>query len=132
MVVLAEVIPSPAGAAAGAVAVASLAEVVVAAFGSKAVVGDPASAPRPQQTTSQVQASENPRTLRSIPQLPMASRAELIRRVRATEAIDQGRRSPGPSAATTLPPSTLSWATTGTNPEPAVMVGPPAPFPERS
>ena len=39
MVVLAEVIPNPAGAAAGAVAVASLAEVVVAAFGSKAVVG---------------------------------------------------------------------------------------------
>jgi hypothetical protein len=35
MVVLAEVIPNPAG----AVAVASLAEVVVAAFGSKAVVG---------------------------------------------------------------------------------------------
>ena len=38
MAVLAEVIPNPAGAAA-AVAVASLAEVLVAAFGSKAVVG---------------------------------------------------------------------------------------------
>ena len=36
---MAEVIPNPAGVAAGAVAVASLAEVVVAAFGSKAVVG---------------------------------------------------------------------------------------------
>ena len=41
MAVLAEVIPNPAGAAsvAVAVAVASLPEVLVAAFGSKAVVG---------------------------------------------------------------------------------------------
>lgn len=39
MVVLAEVIPNPAGAAAVAVAVASLPGVLVAAFGSKAVVG---------------------------------------------------------------------------------------------
>jgi hypothetical protein len=83
--VLAEVIPNPAG----AVAVASLPEVLVAAFGSKAVVGvgpgmavpilevgspamriDPAirhRPPAPQQTTPQLQASENPRTLRSIP-----------------------------------------------------------------
>jgi hypothetical protein len=37
--VLAEVIPNPAGAAAVAVAVASLLGVLVAAFGSKAVVG---------------------------------------------------------------------------------------------
>jgi hypothetical protein len=39
MAVLAEVIPNPAGAVAVAVAVASLPEVLVAAFGSKAVVG---------------------------------------------------------------------------------------------
>ena len=39
MAVLAEVIPNPAGAAAVAVAVASLPKVLVAAFGSKAVVG---------------------------------------------------------------------------------------------
>jgi hypothetical protein len=37
--VLAEVIPNPVGVAAVAVAVASLPEVLVAAFGSKAVVG---------------------------------------------------------------------------------------------
>ena len=39
MAVLAEVIPNPAGAAAVVVVVARLAEVLVAAFGSKAVVG---------------------------------------------------------------------------------------------
>jgi hypothetical protein len=39
MAVLAEVIPNPAGAAVVAVAVASLLGVLVAAFGSKAVVG---------------------------------------------------------------------------------------------
>ena len=39
MAVLAEVIPNPAGAAAVAVTVASLPGVLVAAFGSKAVVG---------------------------------------------------------------------------------------------
>jgi hypothetical protein len=94
MAVLAEVIPNPAGPA--AVAVASLPEVLVAAFGSKAVVGwalgwrsrswrwrfpamriDPAirhRPPPPQHTTPQLQAPENPRTLRSIPQLPSGCR----------------------------------------------------------
>jgi hypothetical protein len=38
----------------------------------------------------------------------MAARAELIRRVRAAEAIDRGRRSPGLSAATSYRPRRYS------------------------